>query len=98
MKEALKIYAKELEGIRESGTYKEERFITTPQRARIDTTKARDVVNMCANNYLGLADNPEADPGGQGQLRQAGATAFPPCASSAAPRQLHKELEAARSA
>ena len=31
MKEALKIYAKELEGIRESGTYKDERFITTPQ-------------------------------------------------------------------
>ena len=55
MKEALKIYAKELEGIRESGTYKEERFITTPQRARIDTTKAHNVVNMCANNYLGLA-------------------------------------------
>ena len=58
MKEALKIYAKELEGIRESGTYKEERFITTPQRARIDTTKAHNVVNMCANNYLGLSAHP----------------------------------------
>ena len=53
MKEALKIYAKELESIRESGTYKDERFITTPQSARIDTTKAHNVVNMCANNYLG---------------------------------------------
>ena len=59
MKEALKIYAKELEGIRESGTYKDERFITTPQSARIDTTKAHNVVNMCANNYLGLSNNPE---------------------------------------
>ena len=59
MKEALKIYAKELEGIRESGTYKDERFITTPQNARIDTTKAHNVVNMCANNYLGLSNNPE---------------------------------------
>ena len=59
MKEALRIYAKELEGIRESGTYKDERFITTPQSARIDTTKAHNVVNMCANNYLGLSNNPE---------------------------------------
>ena len=59
MKEALKIYAKELESIRESGTYKDERFITTPQSARIDTTKAHNVVNMCANNYLGLSNNPE---------------------------------------
>ena len=59
MKDALKIYEQELEGIREAGTYKDERFITTPQNARIDTTKASNVVNMCANNYLGLSNNPE---------------------------------------
>ena len=59
MKDALKIYQKELESIRESGTYKDERIITTPQKARIDTTKANGVLNMCANNYLGLSDNPE---------------------------------------
>ena len=59
MKDALKIYEKELEGIREAGTYKDERFITTPQKARIDTTKANNVVNMCANNYLGLSNNQE---------------------------------------
>ena len=59
MKDALKIYQKELESIRESGTYKDERVITTPQKARIDTTKAHGVLNMCANNYLGLSDNPE---------------------------------------
>ena len=59
MKDALKIYHKELESIRESGTYKDERIITTPQKARIDTTKANGVLNMCANNYLGLSNNPE---------------------------------------
>lgn len=59
MKDALKIYQKELESIRESGTYKDERIITTPQKARIDTTKANGVLNMCANNYLGLSDSPE---------------------------------------
>ena len=57
MKNALNFYRKQLDEIREAGTFKAERVITTPQRARIDTTKAHGVINMCANNYLGLADN-----------------------------------------
>ncbi len=59
MKKAYSIYREQLDAIREAGTYKEERIITTPQRSRIDTTKAKCVVNMCANNYLGLSDNPD---------------------------------------
>ncbi len=59
MKKALEKYKNELETIREAGTWKGERVITTPQRSRIDTTEASRVVNMCANNYLGLANNPE---------------------------------------
>lgn len=59
MKNAYEIYANELEGIREAGTYKDERIITTEQRARIDTTATRGVLNMCANNYLGLSNNRE---------------------------------------
>jgi glycine C-acetyltransferase len=58
-KQAYEIYREQLNGIRAAGTYKDERIITTPQRARIDTTKAKGVLNMCANNYLGLADNPD---------------------------------------
>ncbi len=58
MKSAIARYAAELESIRQAGTYKEERLITTPQSARIDTTKVQGVLNMCANNYLGLADDP----------------------------------------
>ena len=58
MKSAFSRFEAELQAIREAGTYKEERLITTPQSARIDTTKVEGVLNMCANNYLGLADDP----------------------------------------
>ena len=58
-KQAYEIYKTQLAEICAAGTFKDERIITTPQRARIDTTKTRGVLNMCANNYLGLADNPE---------------------------------------
>ena len=58
-KTALNKFREELAAIREAGTYKDERIITTPQKARIDTTAAKSVLNMCANNYLGLSDNPE---------------------------------------
>ena len=58
MKSAFSRFEAELQAIREAGTYKEERLITTPQSARIDTTKVNGVLNMCANNYLGLADDP----------------------------------------
>jgi len=50
--------AGELTGIREAGTFKEERIITSPQRAEIQVPQG-SVINFCANNYLGLADNPE---------------------------------------
>ena len=59
MKTALLAIQKELDAIREAGTWREERIITTPQRSVIDTTKAKHVVNMCANNYLGLSARPE---------------------------------------
>ena len=58
MKTAFESYHKELDSIREAGTYKAERIITTPQKSRIDTTAAKAVVNMCANNYLGLSNHP----------------------------------------
>lgn len=59
MKTALKDFNRQLEEIREAGTWREERIITTPQYSKIDTTKAKAVVNMCANNYLGLSTNQE---------------------------------------
>ena len=59
MKSALNAFSAELDAIRQAGTWREERIITTPQRSRIDTTAASSVVNMCANNYLGLSNRPE---------------------------------------
>ena len=45
--------------IKDDGLFKEERVITTPQCAHIDVTVQKGLLNMCANNYLGLADNEE---------------------------------------
>ncbi len=49
---------KELESIKESGLYKSERIITTPQGAEIKITTGETVLNFCANNYLGLSSHP----------------------------------------
>ncbi|MDO0821265.1 glycine C-acetyltransferase [Desulfosporosinus nitroreducens] len=59
MKTAIKYIKQEIENIKETGTYKEERIITTPQSSRIDTQDEKQVLNMCANNYLGLSNNPD---------------------------------------
>ncbi len=48
----------ELEEIRDAGLYKEERIIVTPQGAEIRTDKGLEVLNFCANNYLGLSSHP----------------------------------------
>jgi glycine C-acetyltransferase len=48
-----------LSEIRSAGLYKEERIITTPQGVEIGVSGGTEVLNFCANNYLGLADNPE---------------------------------------
>jgi glycine C-acetyltransferase len=47
----------ELDSIREAGFYKEERVITTPQGSHVGVASGADVINLCANNYLGLAQD-----------------------------------------
>ncbi len=47
-----------LQEIKDAGLYKKERVITSPQGAEIDTQEAGDVLNFCANNYLGLSSHP----------------------------------------
>jgi glycine C-acetyltransferase len=49
---------KELDKIKEAGLFKSERIITTPQGAKIRTTEGKEVINFCANNYLGLSSHP----------------------------------------
>ena len=48
----------QLEQIREQGLHKAERVITSPQSSHVGVTSGRQVINLCANNYLGLADHP----------------------------------------
>ncbi|MCU1329236.1 MAG: kbl [Bryobacterales bacterium] len=52
-------FAGRLTAIREAGLFKQERVLMSPQNAHVDVPNAPGVLNMCANNYLGLADNPE---------------------------------------
>lgn len=52
------VLKRELESIHEAGLYKKERIITTPQGADIKTNEGVEVINFCANNYLGLSSHP----------------------------------------
>src|SRR5579859_6042919 len=52
-------YEKQLQEIRAAGLYKAERILAGPQNSRVDLPDRKCVLNLCANNYLGLADHPE---------------------------------------
>lgn len=52
------VLEKELAAIKEAGLFKRERIITTPQGADIETQDGKEVINFCANNYLGLSSHP----------------------------------------
>lgn len=59
MKTGLKVIEEQLETLKASGVYSEERVLTVPQGSKIDTLEKSGVINMCANNYLGLANDQE---------------------------------------
>ena len=87
-----KIYQKTLKDIEAEGLYKQERVITTPQRVQISTDKGNEVLNFCANNYLGLADHPEVISAAKAGLDQYGyglASVRFICGT----QELHKRLE-----
>jgi glycine C-acetyltransferase len=58
-KEIKSSYLNTLQEIKDAGLYKDERVIASPQSAHITLPNGDEVINFCANNYLGLADNPE---------------------------------------
>ena len=62
----------QLEGLKQEGLYKHERVITTQQQADIKVTTGEEVINFCANNYLGLANAPELIKAGQEALDKYG--------------------------
>ncbi len=92
MKTALNMIENELEAIRQAGTWREERIITTPQRSRIDTTAANGVVNMCANNYLGLSNRQELIDAAKNSYDQWG-FGLSSVRFICGTQQIHKELE-----
>ncbi|MDH3561674.1 MAG: aminotransferase class I/II-fold pyridoxal phosphate-dependent enzyme, partial [Gammaproteobacteria bacterium] len=84
----------ELESIEQQGLYKHERVITTPQGVEITTREAGEVLNFCANNYLGLANHPELVEAAIAALRTHGfgmASVRFICGT----QDLHKQLEQA---
>lgn len=84
--------AQQLDDIRAAGLYKSERIITSSQQPHLKIAPDRPVLNMCANNYLGLADDPEVLAAAREALEQYGygmASVRFICGT----QTLHKELE-----
>ncbi|RZS92220.1 glycine C-acetyltransferase [Aquimarina brevivitae] len=82
----------ELDEIREAGLYKSERIITTPQGAEIDTTATKDVLNFCANNYLGLSSHPDVIEAGKEAIDSHG-YGMSSVRFICGTQDIHKELE-----
>ncbi len=92
MKKTKHIYKDTLSQIRQDGLYKIERTITTPQDVEISTVEGGEVLNFCANNYLGLANNPNVISAAKQALDQYGfgmASVRFICGT----QDLHKDLE-----
>jgi glycine C-acetyltransferase len=83
----------ELDGIRAAGLYKSERIITTPQGAVVQTTDGREVINLCANNYLGLSSHPQVIEAAHEALRTHG-FGLSSVRFICGTQDVHKELEA----
>jgi glycine C-acetyltransferase len=86
--------AGELGAIRAAGLFKGERVLTSPQRAHVGVPGRPDVLNMCANNYLGLADHPEVVRAAHEALDRWG-NGLASVRFICGTQQPHKELEAA---
>jgi glycine C-acetyltransferase len=86
----------ELDQIRDSGLYKDERIIASPQSTKIRLADGREVLNMCANNYLGLASHPNVTAAAQEAVAQWG-YGLSSVRFICGTQSLHKQLEAAMS-
>ena len=86
--------AEELASIEAAGLYKNERVITTPQRADIRVKPGSEVLNFCANNYLGLSDNPRLTAAAKAAMDSHG-YGMSSVRFICGTQDLHKQLEAA---
>ncbi|MGH8370817.1 MAG: glycine C-acetyltransferase [Gammaproteobacteria bacterium] len=83
----------QIAGLHEAGLYKAERVISTPQQAAIKVGSGEEVINFCANNYLGLANNPELVQTAQAALPKYG-FGLSSVRFICGTQTVHKELEA----
>lgn len=86
--------AEELASIEAAGLYKNERVITTPRRADIRVKPGSEVLNFCANNYLGLSDNPRLTAAAKAAMDSHG-YGMSSVRFICGTQDLHKQLEAA---
>jgi len=93
MKTAYNHWATLTQEIKDSGLWKTERVITTPQGAQIDTTAAGGLINMCANNYLGLSNNEEVKAAAKAGIDRWG-YGLSSVRFICGTQELHKQLEA----
>lgn len=84
----------ELQNIQDAGLYKNERIIATPQSAAIKLADGSDVLNFCANNYLGLSDNPRLIEAAKRAMDERG-YGMSSVRFICGTQDLHKQLEAA---
>ena len=82
----------ELEGLRDAGLFKNERVITSKQAGTVALSSGEEVINLCANNYLGLADNAELIAAGQTALAEHG-YGMSSVRFICGTQDIHKELE-----
>src|SRR4028119_1816714 len=89
---ATDVFESILDDVHKSGLYKEERLLMSPQDAEIEVQGGKEVINFCANNYLGLANHPEIIAAAQKALDEQGygmASVRFICGT----QDLHKQLE-----
>ncbi|SMF05792.1 glycine C-acetyltransferase [Desulfovibrio gilichinskyi] len=84
--------SEQTEELKATGLYKDERIITSPQQAKISVAGGKDVLNFCANNYLGLANNPELIKSAQKALETHG-FGLSSVRFICGTQNIHKELE-----
>ena len=83
---------KELNSIKEAGLFKNERIIVSPQKAEIKVKSGQEVLNFCANNYLGLSNHPELIEAAKNALDERG-YGMSSVRFICGTQDLHKELE-----
>ena len=93
MKTALKYFADLCDTIEKEGLTKNEKVMTSPQGAKVDLQDGRTLINLCANNYLGLANNPEVIRAAQQSYGQYG-YGLSSVRFICGTQKLHKDLEA----